>query len=192
MNRTRRLTLIAFAAALLPTPLAALYADEAVTLPDATQADARLHADGKGWRLDMAKVTDPTRPRVLLVGDSILNGYLKPVTASLNGKAYVDAWVNPYAQSPHLNKLLAEVLGLLGGDGGGNDRVRFRDPFLGATADQRARVGHFDRRTPFGSSRQLRLATGGDRRSRRCVHGFLALGCPAVRYLRNSSISSGR
>lgn len=75
------------------------------------ETDARLHADGKGWRLDMAKVTDPTRPRVLLIGDSILNGYLKRVTSLRDGKAYVDAWVNPYCQSEHLNKtLLPQVL----------------------------------------------------------------------------------
>ena len=76
----------------------------------AQETDARLHADGKGWRVDQAKITDPKRPRVLLIGDSILNGYLKTVTAQLDGKAYVDVWVNPYNQSEHLNKLLAEVL----------------------------------------------------------------------------------
>lgn len=75
-----------------------------------TETDSRLHADGKGWRLDQARVTDPKRPRILLIGDSILNGYLKRVTAALDGKAYVDAWVNPYCQSEHYNKLLAEVL----------------------------------------------------------------------------------
>ena len=79
-------------------------------LPIAKETDARLHADGKGWRLDQAKVVDPHRPRVLLIGDSILNGYLQGVVADLDGKAYVDAWVNPYCQSEHLNKLLAEVL----------------------------------------------------------------------------------
>ena len=74
------------------------------------ETDARLHADGKGWRLDKARIDDPRRPRVLLIGDSILNGYLKPVTRALEGRAYVDAWVNPYCQSEYLNKLLAEVL----------------------------------------------------------------------------------
>ena len=43
----------------------------------ATETDACLHADGKGWRLDKAKVTDSQRPRVLLIGDSILNGFGK-------------------------------------------------------------------------------------------------------------------
>lgn len=75
-----------------------------------SESDGRLHADGKGWRLDQAKVVDAKRPRVLLIGDSILNGYLKQVLRELDGKAYVDAWVNPYCQSEHLNKVLAEVL----------------------------------------------------------------------------------
>ncbi len=76
----------------------------------AQETDTRLHSDGKGWRLDKAKVTNPNLPRVLLIGDSILNGYGKQVTAALDGKAYVDMWVNPYCQSEHYNKLLAEVL----------------------------------------------------------------------------------
>lgn len=76
----------------------------------AKETDERLHADGKGWRLDKAKVTDPNRPRVLLVGDSILNGYFKRVVKSLEGKAYVDAWVNPHWQSEGTNKLIADLL----------------------------------------------------------------------------------
>lgn len=87
-----------------------ILAQEKQAIPAATETDARLHADGKGWRLDMAKVVDPKRPRVLLIGDSILNGYLKQVTADLEEKAYVDAWVHPHCQSEHLNILLAEVL----------------------------------------------------------------------------------
>lgn len=97
-----------------PTPIVEFIAEHAKAgaseLPPATETDSRLHADGKGWRLDKAKITDPKRPRVLLIGDSILNGYLKEVVSALEGKAYVDAWVNPYCQSEHLNKLLADVL----------------------------------------------------------------------------------
>jgi hypothetical protein len=75
------------------------------------EADARLHSDGKGWGLDQAKIEDPKRPRVLLIGDSILNGYLKPVAAALAGRAYVDAWVNPYHQaSGNLDQMIADVL----------------------------------------------------------------------------------
>lgn len=75
------------------------------------EADKRLHSDGKGWRLDQAKVTDAKRPRVLLMGDSILNGYFGAVSKSLEGRAYVDAWVNPYSQASYkLDEMIAEVL----------------------------------------------------------------------------------
>lgn len=87
-----------------------LQAADAQKLSEAKETDPRLHADGKGWRLDKAKITDPARPRVLLIGDSILSGYHKDVLKALEGRAYVDVWVNPYHQSEHYNKLLAEVL----------------------------------------------------------------------------------
>lgn len=64
----------------------------------------------QGWRLDKARIADSKLPRVLLIGDSILNGYRNRAIRALEGKAYVDAWVNPYHQSEHLNKLLARVL----------------------------------------------------------------------------------
>ena len=115
--------------ALLLVPLAQLPASE---------SDPRLHADGKGWRLDKAKITDHTRPRVLLIGDSILNGYLKRVVQALDGKAYVDAWVNPYCQSEHLNKLLGEVL-----DQGPYDVVHFNMGLHG-WQDGRIRPGTFE------------------------------------------------
>lgn len=105
-------------AVLLLAPSAALPAADAPN--PAAETDPRLHADGKGWRLDKAQITDPARPRVLLIGDSILNGYLKQVVRALDGKAYVDAWVNPYCQSEHVNKLLGEVL-----DQGPYDVVHF-------------------------------------------------------------------
>ena len=70
------------------------------------EPDKRLHADGKGWKLEQAVVVDKKLPRVLLIGDSILNGYKKQVIKALEGKAYVDAWVNPYHQSEHLNDVL--------------------------------------------------------------------------------------
>ena len=85
-------------------------ADPSAQPAAAVETDARLHADGKGWRVDKARVVDAKRPRVLLIGDSILNGYLNQTTKALEGKAYVDAWVNPYCQSTHTNKVLAEVL----------------------------------------------------------------------------------
>jgi len=97
-------------AAALLAPLAALHGDDKPKASEATETDERLHSDGKGWRLDQAKVVDPTRPRVLLIGDSILNGYFRHVLRGLKDNAYVDAWINPYCQSTHLNKRLADVL----------------------------------------------------------------------------------
>lgn len=88
--------------------------------PAATEKDQRLHADGKSWKFNKAVITDPARPRVLLIGDSILGGYMNPVIEALDGKAYVDAWMHPHAQSENLNKLLAEML-----DNGPYDVVHF-------------------------------------------------------------------
>lgn len=102
------------------------------------ETDARLHSDGKGWRLDQAKITDSKRPRVLLIGDSILNGYLKNVVSALEGEAYVDAWVNPYHQSDHVNKLLAEVL-----EHGPHDVVHFNMGLHGWT-EGRIKPGTFE------------------------------------------------
>jgi hypothetical protein len=74
------------------------------------EGDPRLQADGPGWRLNKASNTDRALPRVLLIGDSILNGYGNAVIKALEGKACVDTWVNPYCQSEHTNKVLADVL----------------------------------------------------------------------------------
>lgn len=97
---------------------AALSAAEPVKAP--VETDARLQSNGKGWRLDQAAITDPKLPRVLLIGDSILNGYQAQVVAALKGKANVDAWVNPYHQSDNVNRLLGEVL-----DNGPYDVIHF-------------------------------------------------------------------
>lgn len=74
------------------------------------ETDPRLHADGPGWRLDKARITDEKLPRVLFVGDSILQGYMGVALASLKGKASVDFWVTPLWQSERFNSVLADVL----------------------------------------------------------------------------------
>ena len=76
------------------------------------ETDSRLHADGpQGWSVREAKVKNQNLPRVLLIGDSILNGYLATVVHELDGKANVDAWVNPYHQaSEGLHEKLAGIL----------------------------------------------------------------------------------
>lgn len=40
------------------------------------ETDPRLHSDGKGWKLNQATIKDSQQPRVLLLGDSILSGYM--------------------------------------------------------------------------------------------------------------------
>ena len=82
----------------------------AANLPPPVETDKRVQSDGKGWRLEKAVIRDSKLPRVLLIGDSILNGYQGQARKLLAGKANVDLWVNPYNQSAHVNKLLAEVL----------------------------------------------------------------------------------
>jgi lysophospholipase L1-like esterase len=75
------------------------------------ETDARLQADGPGWRLQKAKIENPALPRILLMGDSILNGYLPAVTKALAGKAYIDAWVTPTSQGDKsLPRQIQEVL----------------------------------------------------------------------------------
>src|SRR4051794_1479553 len=90
--------------------LAALAPTASAQNPAPKETDSRLQADGKSWRLDKAKVVDPKQPRILLMGDSILNGYLPSVAKALDGVAYVDAWVTPTSQGDKsLPKQIEEV-----------------------------------------------------------------------------------
>ncbi len=89
-------------------------ADEAKTIADAinrpVEKDPRVQSDGKPWGINKATIIDPMQPRVLLIGDSILNGYASTVIKRLAGTAYVDYWVTPACQSEGFNKMLAVVL----------------------------------------------------------------------------------
>jgi alpha-L-fucosidase len=77
---------------------------------NAVEKDSRVQSNGAPWRFAKAPVLDPKLPRVLLVGDSILNGYLPHAVKLLDGKANVDAWVNPYHQSEDFTRRLAQAL----------------------------------------------------------------------------------
>jgi lysophospholipase L1-like esterase len=80
-------------------------------LPPQTETDPNLPPKGGNWSLKAATVTDASLPRVLLIGDSIANGYLEPVRAALAGKANVDAWITPTTQADKsLPKTLAAIL----------------------------------------------------------------------------------
>lgn len=74
------------------------------------EKDKSLHSDGSPWGIKFGKPANTNLPRVLLIGDSILNGYRRHVTADLAYEATVDAWVNPHFQSEKLNKLLEQIL----------------------------------------------------------------------------------
>ncbi len=75
-----------------------------------TETDQQLHSDGSAWGYQRTEQAGTNLPRVLLIGDSILNGYRGHVSHALKGVAIVDVWVNPHYQSEQLNKLLGEVL----------------------------------------------------------------------------------
>ena len=81
-------------------------------VPVQTETDKRLPAKGGNWGLREAVVKDASLPHVLLIGDSILNGYLAGVQKMLEGKANVDAWVTPTTQADkQLPGILAAMLG---------------------------------------------------------------------------------
>lgn len=105
-------------AALLLAPLAVLHAAESVvTTPAASpspsaaattipavltklhETDPRMPSNNPGgWKMYKAEIKDPSLPRVLLIGDSILVGYRQLVINALEGKANVDVWINPLHQ----------------------------------------------------------------------------------------------
>jgi lysophospholipase L1-like esterase len=99
-----------------PSPLAVgpTNAAEAKAIADGisrpVEKDARVPSNGKPWGINKAAVADPALPRVLLIGDSILNGYSSTVIKRLAGRACVDYWVTPACQSEGFNKMLAVVL----------------------------------------------------------------------------------
>ena len=66
-----------------------------VQAQDKKNSLAGQYAIGGGWGVTHASITDPTLPRVLLIGDSMLGGYGDEVVALLKGKANVDRWTTP-------------------------------------------------------------------------------------------------
>jgi hypothetical protein len=52
-------------------------------------------AKPSGWGVRQILVTDPKLPHVLLIGDSILNGYHAKAAELLRGKVSLDVWVTP-------------------------------------------------------------------------------------------------
>lgn len=68
-------------------------------------------SDGGAWKYKRVTETDPKLPRVLLIGDSIANGYHQQVAGLLKGSANVDLWITPkniadLEMIPHLESVL--------------------------------------------------------------------------------------
>ena len=73
--------------------------------------DLSLHSDGGPWQFYRASGEDVSLPRVLLIGDSIMNGYRGHVYGLLKGQANVDVWLTPlHLKSEHLHADLQKVL----------------------------------------------------------------------------------
>jgi acyl-CoA thioesterase I len=75
------------------------------------EADKRPNPQSSPWRVYPAESPVAGLPRVLLIGDSVMNGYRAEVSRLLQGKANVDAWVTPHHQaSPELPQAIKDVL----------------------------------------------------------------------------------
>jgi len=77
----------------------------------ATDIELGLVSDGGPWKFYPAKEVNPDLPRVLLIGDSIMNGYRGQVISSLKNTANVDCWLTPkHLKSPKLHDALKNIL----------------------------------------------------------------------------------
>lgn len=84
----------------------------AITMTHAADKDKKLglHSDGGAWKFIQDKTVDKKLPNVLLIGDSIMNGYRGQVINGLKGKANVDCWLTPvHLKSPKLHEDLEKV-----------------------------------------------------------------------------------
>ena len=70
-----------------------------------------LHSEGGPWQFFPASNYQEDLPDVLLIGNSVMNGYHHFVIGSLKGKANVDYWLTPkHLKSEHLFTDLAKVV----------------------------------------------------------------------------------
>ena len=70
-----------------------------------------LHSEGGPWQFFPASNYQENLPNVLMIGNSVMNGYYHFVIDSLRGKANVDYWLTPkHLKSEHLFTDLAKVV----------------------------------------------------------------------------------
>jgi len=60
-----------------------------------TDEDLGLHSEGGPWDFYPSKTYHPQLPNVLLIGNSVMNGYKNTVINGLKEKANVDYWLTP-------------------------------------------------------------------------------------------------
>ena len=76
-----------------------------------TDEQLGLHSEGGPWKFYPVPEANDSLKKVLLIGDSVMNGYHQSVTDSLKGKANVDYWLTPFhLKSEHLFADLAKVV----------------------------------------------------------------------------------
>ena len=76
-----------------------------------TDQDLGLHSEGGPWQFFISKQENDALPRVLLIGDSVMNGFHNSLIQSLDGIAIVDYWLTPkHLKSEHLFSDLKKVV----------------------------------------------------------------------------------
>ena len=79
-------------------------------MADPAAKELGLQSGGGPWQFYPADESDSSLPNVLLIGDSIMNGYRSHVIAGLKSKANVDCWLTPvHLKSKGLHEDLAKV-----------------------------------------------------------------------------------
>jgi len=76
-----------------------------------TDEQLGLHSDGGSWNFYPAKEYNPELPNVLLIGNSVMNGYKNIVIPGLKEKMNVDYWLTPkHLKSEFLFEDLATIV----------------------------------------------------------------------------------
>jgi len=76
-----------------------------------TDEQLGLHSEGGPWKFYPVPLVNDSLAKVLLIGDSVMNGYHQFVSDSLNRKANVDYWLTPFhLKSEYLFTDLAKVV----------------------------------------------------------------------------------
>lgn len=112
---------------------ASAFAVETATLPKPTTAPTT-----SPWGVKQMLVGDPSLPHVLLIGDSILNGYNGQAVILLRGKVNLDIWVTP----KHVGGIGGDLKGVLGAHE--YDLILFNDIGLHAWQPGRIPEGKYE------------------------------------------------